>query len=460
MLRRKNRVFLIFTIFIIPVLLTSSFSSNVQGISDEFPKIGFTWINGIVGASELNEPGYVAAIDMGAQLEHRDYSWVYLNSSLNPVYEWKNLYVDRFEGFEASISINVINSNFSSLNFLYNFTRYTTTPSPTSNITRINDTKIVIDLKTLTDSILTDIGNFSYISFGSDINGYFETYFDYDTESFTSTAMLDDYVDLYEQMYDYIKAEYPSVKVMTIFRNQIASDPINIAPMINRFQNACDIYAMSCRIFTNDLGFMQMLSQEQIIERYEQFITLTGTKKFAITNTFTISDAATGGSESYQAQFVDTFFQLINDYSTKMEFSCWYRVFDFPPGYLGMLYDPFLEAQRTSGLLTQNGDYKLSYFTWIEQMKALGRIEQRMSGGEIALVVIVLTAIGGFIIFTSVMEGLETFQKKDEEEEMISPDEDLEFTEPKKKKRKEKYPEADTLIFTENGKTKEENDDE
>lgn len=438
---------------LVPLLYVPFSISSVTAAGDVYPKIGFSEINGINGASELNEAGYAKAVEMGAQIEHRDYGWAYLNISMNPVYEWKTFYINRFEELEASVSISVISKNFTSLEPLYDFTRYLTTPLPgDTNYTRFNDPKIVESLKNYTDLMLGSLGGFSYISFGSEINGFFETYFDYETNNMTSTAMLDDYVDLCEQLYDYVKTEYSSVKVLTNFRYQIESDALNIAPIIQRFDNCCDIYSMTCRIFTDDFGFMQILTEDEILERFEGFIDLTGTKKFAITNTFTISDSAVGGSDSYQALFVRTLFKLITDYSTKMEFACWYRLYDFPPGYLGMIFNQYLEAQRTSGLLTQNGDQKLAYYTWIKEMQSLGRLPDLFAPWKIAVYTLALVAIAGFLIFTAVMEGMEIFQKdakQGEEKEKpleFSTDDTLKL-ESKKKKQKSPKP-GEPIIFT------------
>ena len=438
----------VIALLLIPVLIYPAIGIPVQAADDgPYPKIGFTWINGIVGASELLEPGYQKAIEIGAQLEHREFRFDYVDYSLDPIIEWKNFYIDRFEGLEASVTISVINKNSTTLPYSYNFTRYLTTPLSNSSIVRFNDTTVVNNLKNITNSVLGTIGNFSYISFGSQVNSFFETYFDYTTKSMTSTAMLDDYVDLCEQLYDYVKANYSDVKVLTNFRNQIEMDSINIEGIIDRFNNTCDIYSMDGRIFTTDEGFLVYLSENEIIQRFENFIDLTGSKKFAITNTFTISDSSASGSEAYQADYVKTLFKLIDQYSDEMEFLCWYRIFDFPPGYLGMLYNPYLEAERTSGLLTCEGNHKLSYFAWIEGMEALNRIPTYTTVWKTVVYSLGITAVGGFIIYAVVMEGIETYKEMQEKEEQVD---EITFDEKEEtkstKKKKEKTPK--TLEFT------------
>lgn len=441
--------FVIFTILLIPSLLYPAISATqVEAADGPYPKIGFTWINGIVGASELIEPGYQKAVEIGAQLEHRDYRWGYLSSTIDPVYEWKKIFVERFEGLEASIAIGVIDDNYTSFPSGYNYSRYLTIPLPSANITRFNDPLIIEELKNTTDVILGDIGNFSYISFGNNINSFFETYFDYTSKNMTSTAMLSDYADLCEQMYDYVKANYPEVKVLTIFRNQIAIDSFNIEGIIDWFNNSCDIYAMNGRIFTTEDGFLEYLTETEIIQRFKNFIDLTGTKKFAITNTFTISASSASGSEAYQANYIHTLFKLVNQYSDKMEFLCWYRFYDFPPGYLGMIYNPYLEAQRTSGLLTCNGDHKLGYFAWIEEMEALNRIPTYTTTWKTVVYSLSITVIGGFIIYAIVMEGIEFYNETKEPKEEID---EIDFgkesdTKVQAKKKKEKKPKM--LEFT------------
>ncbi|MHA1557952.1 MAG: hypothetical protein ACTSPM_13585, partial [Candidatus Heimdallarchaeota archaeon] len=340
MRRNSFKIFLLFTTFLVPLLfapLTVGYTQAAPG--DDFPKFGFSYINGIAGATELEEAGYQKAVDMGASIEHREYSWSYLSYSISRVYEWKQLFINKFPEIEASIAVGVISNNFSVLTSEFNFTRYTTIPTPESNLTRFNDPLVIAKLQNLTDIILGTIGGFSYISFGNEVNGFFETYFDYTTETMTNTVMLDDYVNLTEQMYTYVQTNYPTVKVMMSFRNQITSDPINIAAIIDRFNDSCDIYSMAGRIFTNDYGFLENLSQDDLVDRFTSFIDLCGSKNFAVTNIYTISDSSAGGSELYQANFIRTLFQLAGDYSDKMEFLCWYHIFDLPRGYLGMLFN-------------------------------------------------------------------------------------------------------------------------
>ncbi len=446
MQRNSFKFFILFTIFLVPFLfapLTAGFTQAAP--VDEYPKFGFSYINGIVGATELEEPGYQKAVDIGATIEHREFSWSYLDSSIESVYEWKKLYLNKFPEMNASIALGVISSNYSVLTSKFNFTRYTTVPTPESNITRLNDPLVIISLKNITDTILGDVGGFSYISFGNEVNGFFETYFNYQTKLMTNTVMLDDYVNLTEQMYSYVKIKYPSVKVMMSFRNQITSDPINIAAIIARFNNSCDIYSMTARIFTNDFGFLDILSENEIIARFKNFIDLTGSKKFAVTNTFTISDSSAGGSELYQANFVRSLFKLARDYSDKMEFLCWYHIFDLPRGYLGMIFNPFLEAQRSLGLLTEFGDYKMSYFAWIEEMRALGRLPNYYTPWKIALYSITLTAIGGFLVFAYVMEGIDFYKKQQQKE---TPPDEIDFIQkPKEPSKKKKRKSKGSIVF-------------
>lgn len=446
--RNSFKITFLFALFLVPFLFTPLTAGITQAApADEYPKIGFSYINGIAGATELEIAGYEKAVEMGATIEHRDYSWAYLEFYLNRIQEWKQLFINKFPELDASVSVGVISSNNSVLTSAFNFTRYTTIPTPESNITRFNDPIVVTRLQNVTDIILGSIGNFSYISYGDEINGFFESYFDYDTETMTNTVMLDDYVNLTEQMYDYVKANYPTVKVMMNFRNQITSDPINIAAIIDRFNDSCDIYSMAGKIFTNDFGFLENLSQDEILARFEDFIDLTGSKKFAITNVFTISDSSAGGSELYQANFVHTLFELASEYSDEMEFLCWYHLYDLPRGYYGMLINPFLEAQRTQGILSEFGDYKLSYYAWIEEMQALGRIPNYLAPWKIAIYAIALTAICGFIVFAYVMEGIDIYKKQQETEEAKEEIELATKSEKPPKKKKKKSKSEETIVF-------------
>lgn len=449
MRRNSFKIFILFTTFLVPFLIGPLTASYTQAApADDFPKFGFSYINGLAGATELEEAGFEKAVDMGATIEHREYSWSYLSYSINRVYEWKQLFIDKFPELNASIAVGVISNNHSILTSEFNFTRYTTIPTPESNSTRFNDPLVITRLQNLTDVILGDVGGFSYISFGNEVNGFFESYFNYTSKTMTSTVMLNDYVNLTEQMYDYVKINYPSVKVMMSFRNQIPSDPINIAAIIDRFNNSCDIYSMAGRIFTTDLGLLKPLSEDDIIGRFKNFIDLTGSKKFAVTNIYTISDCSTGGSELDQANFVRTLFKLASDYSDKMEFLCWYHLFDFPIGYYGMLINPSFEAIRSLGLLSEFGDYKLSYYAWIEEMRALGRLPDYYTPWKIVLYSLTLAAIGGFLVFVYVKEGIDIYKKQQQKDEF--PDE-IDFEEKlKKPSKKKKRKSKDTIIFDAN----------
>jgi len=372
--------------------LTHGYAENV--------KIGFSWINGINGASEMVGTGYAKAVEMGASIEHREYRWDYLDLTMTSLNEWSNLYLTKNPSLEASLALSVINGNTTALPFnITSFSRYTAI-SP--NITRLNDTLILNTLRNMTIKVF-DVVNVTYISFGSEINGFFETYFDYETKTLTSTAMLEDYVDLLEKMYQFIHSRYPSVKVLTIFRYQLPMDIENIKVLLPYFTSTCDIFGISARIFTDDYGRLAYLSETDVYERFSAFTNLTS-KKVAITNTYTISDSRSGGSERYQANYIHYLFSTIKKLENKLEFVCWYTLYDYPPGYLSTYFSPFLEVHATAGLLSSKGNIKPSYHAWIEEMRAAGKLPSYFLAWKIALASLFLAAIVGFLVFVYVKE--------------------------------------------------------
>ncbi|MHA1354875.1 MAG: hypothetical protein ACTSR1_06855, partial [Candidatus Heimdallarchaeota archaeon] len=161
-----------------------------------------------------------------------------------------------------------------------------------------------------------------------------------------------------------------------------------------------------------------------------------------ITNTYVISDKRAGGSETYQALYVRNLFGVMDVLGDDLEFVCWYRVFDFPPGYLGMLVNPYLEVHATAGLLNAAGQSKYAYHIWMEEMSVRGRIPTYYAPWKIAIGAVGLTIITGFLVFVFVMEGIDSYKDMVNEEKLPKDptfgvtDED-EPT-PKKKKKKSK----------------------
>ncbi len=453
-MRTKLMLIVVLSTFAISLIATPYLGYTTTEAYGENVKIGFSWINGLVGATELTNIGYTKALEIGCQIEHREYRWDYLNLTLNQLYEWSEIYLKNYPQIESSLSMGVISGNTTALPITYNFTRYT---SLTPGLLRFNDTAIVEDLKNMTDSIM-EVIDLDYISFGSEINGFFETYYDYETKNLTNTVMLVDYVDLCEQMYDYVHAKYPSVKIFTVFRYQPTSDIKKIEAIVNSFNDTCDFFGLSTRVFTNDFGLLASLNQTEVIGRFSSFANITD-KNFAITNAYTISDSRAGGSEYYQANFVRYLFDVIELYENRLEFVCWYTVFDYPPGYLGMIFSPYLEAHATAGLFTTNGDPKMSYYAWLEEMQAAGRLEDHKMPWKIGVSALAVAAIIGFVVFASVMEGWDFKKQLDKDAETIGM-KPVESKPPKKKQKKSELIEFTTISFEDEDKTFEETEEE
>jgi len=433
-------------LIILPIFFQFTTGAPVVESYGENVKIGFSMINGLNGATEFIDAGYQRAIEMGAQIEHRDYGWNHLNVTLTPLVEWQEFYLSKYPQLNSSLAINMIYSNTTTFAYPLDFTFYST---PGEATIRFNDTAVVNSLRNLTIRIM-EIIDLDYISYGTEINGIFESFFDYSSSIMTNTVMLDDYVDLCEQLYDFVKTNYSDTQVLSIFRYQAPFDLKNIEPIIDNFDNACDIFGLSCRVFTNEIGGLAFLNESTVLEKFTNFTSLT-TKNFAITNIYTISDSRHGGSAAYQGEFVRYLFNVIENYENDLEFLCWYTVYDYPTGYLSMIYSPLLEPHSTAGLCTNNGDPKVAYFTWIEEMRAMGRLPNYLMPWKIGVGVTILVAISGFLVYAYVMEGIQFRKELDkdkvEEPKEISFEEEIEHK-PAKKKKKKKKKKPKTIEFT------------
>ena len=408
------------------IILFSTFSltlSFIQGnaeLSTNGPntKFGISWVNTVGAVQELDVLGYQKASEMAVTVEHRDYSWDSAITSEYSIKQWTQIYLRQYPQIEASMTIAPIFIEQVTLRVKdEQFTPYTSQSNLTA-VLRFNDTRVVTNLKGTFD-ILYNVWTkekIKYISFGNEINAFFRHYYNDSTSSFTDTQMLEDYSDLCIQMYDYIKDNYSSVRVQTIFRYQLPKELEVISALIDYFDDACDLFAISPRIFITNLGEIAQLSYQEIEDRVLAFKSLIGLKKLAVINVFTISEAKANGSGFYQAQLVADLFELARNIGDDLELLTWYRLFDFPPGYVSII-DPGLESLSTAGLLTFNGDAKLSYFAWIDAMKLLGRIPESLPIATLVISIIILCLIGGFILFVVSIELNKVLKKSTEKED-------------------------------------------
>jgi len=438
LLKSKKLRFTLIVAILIPLSFISQEVQADHQIQGSNTKIGFSWINSVAGINELASMGYSKAVEMGCQIEHRDYSWLLLDQNYIQVYEWTQVFLNLYPEIDISMTISLITGGFLTIPGNFSIEPYT---EINENVTRLNNPRLVSGLKLFTDFMVNITGlTLDYISFGSEINSFFSQFYNYTTSTFDNTVMLEDYADLCEQMYDYVKANHSGIDVLTIFRLQTLYDVDLVNSMIDYFDFACDIIGLSPRVFTSHYGYLERLNYDKMFERFDKIRNKAYPKKIAITNTYVISDKRAGGSETYQALYVKNLFHLIDVLGDDLEFVCWYRVFDFPPGYLGMLVNPYLEVHATAGLLTDTGNSKYSYHVWMEEMAARGRIPTYYAPWKIAVGAVGLTLITGFLVFAFVMEGIESYKTKDELEKLPKDITfgDVDETKPKKKKKKKK----------------------
>ncbi|MHA1441532.1 MAG: hypothetical protein ACTSPK_06705, partial [Candidatus Heimdallarchaeota archaeon] len=310
LLKSKTLRFTLIVAILIPI---SFISVNVQAdhqLQGSYTKIGFTWINSVAGVSELARMGYAKAADMGCQIEHRDYSWLLLNQNYIQVYEWVQVFLAEFPDMDVSMTIATIMGGFLTIPGNYSIEPYS---EINENVTRINDPRLVSGLKLFTDFMINITGlRMDYISFGSEINTFFTQFYNYTSNSFDNTVMLEDYADLCEQMYDYVKANHSDIDVLTIYRFQSVYDIEVVNSMLSYFDSACDIVGLSTRVFTNNFGYLDKLSYDDLEERFKSIALTAYPKKIAITNTYVISDKRAGGSETYQALYVRNLFGVMD----------------------------------------------------------------------------------------------------------------------------------------------------
>ena len=122
-------------------------------------------------------------------------------------------------------------------------------------------------------------------------------------------------------------------------------------------------------------------------------------------------------------------------------------IYDYPSGYLSLVYSPLLEPHSTAGLCTHAGDPKVAYFSWIEEMRAMGRLPNYLMPWKIGVGILILVAISGFLVYAYVMEGIQFRKELDKDKEEVP--KEISFEEESKKKpkrRKKKKPK--TIEFT------------
>jgi hypothetical protein len=397
--RTKLKLICVLIVLFSPLLYLNKVSVNgaLQN-NGANTKIGFAWLNNPLGGSETAGFAYAKAVEMGGEIEHRDYSWRSLEATLGQLYEW-DYYLDANPEMNSSLAISVINNNVSAVPYDIDFYSYKETNLNDSALIRLNSSLIVERLQNYTDYAINQMSSLSYISFGTEINVYFETLLEEN-----STVMLEDYADLYAKMYEYITTNYTSLRVMVDFRYQLPSDYHTTEAVIDYFKDSVDLFGMSAKIMTTEAETLMPLVNDAIYQRVLNFTSLIGTKPFAITNIYTISDILQGSSESYQASYVSSALDLVARFDDELEFLCWFTLYDYPPGYLGMIINPIYEPQRTAGLVSHTGEVKKAYFVWINKMRALGRIPDFYAPWKITISSIALAGIVGFVGYVCIAE--------------------------------------------------------
>jgi len=192
-----------------------------------------------------------------------------------------------------------------------------------------------------------------YLAFGIEVNMLYEK----------SPADFDAFVDFYSEVYDAVKAKSPYTKVFTVFQLEKtkglsgglfggSNDPANAQwSLIDKFPKS-DIIA-----FTTYPGLIYS-NPSDIPSDYYSEIKFHTSKTIAFTEIGWHSGAAPYGwesSDSEQAKFITTFFNLTKDLS--MEFVIWSFMYDQDT------FEPF----NSMGLRRrEDGSAKPAWIAWID----------------------------------------------------------------------------------------------
>lgn len=333
------------------------------------PLIGFCWVSAPLSDMALFEEGFAAASAMGCEIEHRQYNWDEIEKD-KTTYDWTavNQWYTTCVRYEIvpSIALCPLNSNSMRRNF----------PKDLEG-KPFDDPEVIFRLQKFTELLLQKYPEIAYVSFGNEINYYLKSHED----------EVAPYLRMCLKMYQYVKENYPRVRVLVIFGFTGMSK--REEDMISQFLPACDVLGISSYHVSVSLTTGEpRLTEEEMRAVLKYCITLCGGKRFAIVETaaFSYPDPA------YQARYVHVFFDIIREYENDMEFACWFLTYDWYPGTLTMI-DPFLEQFSSAGLLETDGTPKLSYYAWMEEMSQYKGVSGPSRITAFCLVVVILLAV-------------------------------------------------------------------
>lgn len=338
-------------LFLFCPLLSSSCSSQSDAL------VGFCWVSPPLSDMTLFEDGFLMAHHLGCEIEHRQYNWNEIEREKN-VYSWNAL--DQWyntclkHDIIPSLAVCPVNSNSTRRNL----------PKDLEG-RPFDDPDVILRLKTFTEELFRRYPRIAYVSFGNEINYYLRG----------RPEDYDPYRTMCLSLYTYTRENYPHVKCLVIFG--FTGMERKEEEMIREFLPACDLVGISTyhAAVNVESNTPPHLSEEEMRRTLEYCITLCHGKRAAIVETCAFSYPDPG----YQAEYVHVFFETVREFGNEIEFACWFSLYDWYPGTLGML-DPFLEQFSTAGLLTPDGLAKPSYYAWVEEMNQYrGGVPSRIS---------------------------------------------------------------------------------
>lgn len=314
------------------------------------PAIGFCWITPPFHDHNFEEVGFARAAEMGCSIEHRQMNWADLERihrdplsiDFGPLESWYRL-CERY-GMKKSISLCLVNSN-------------TNAPSVPAGLEyeSLNDSGLVEGFCNFLDAVMERFPDIDYVSFGNEINYHFEGRPD----------EVDEYVDFCRRVGMHFKSRHDA-KVMTIFGFTGISE--SGRGMVKLFLPFSDLMGISSYDLSLHNMSQSQISSDRFADVIDGYVDLLDGKRFAIVEMAAFSSPGVGGSPGYQSRGVRNFFGLCERYRDRMDFACWFSLYDAAPGLLAT-FAPFLETFSSAGLLSPGGMPKPSYYEWEDQIQ-------------------------------------------------------------------------------------------
>lgn len=320
-------------------------SGKATSPTDE-PLIGFSGATSALMEQRFRPEILQRMDELGARLEHQYGSWSRIENdkgryNWQPIDQW---YADSLKSnLKTSIYIGPIDMN-------------PPASMPADLIGKKFDDPIVLKrFKLFLDKFMDRYPEINYLGLGNEVNTYFRL----------RPAEADSYLRFLRIATKYIRGRYPRVRVYAII---MASD-LKSADIVfaRRVRRATDLIAFTYYkpvFYALNKGKLPI---KTIARDFKTFADIAGGEKFIITETAMVSSEFAGGSPDYQVWYLRQMFRMINKYRNRIEFFCWFLLYDWPPGGISQAH-PTWEIFSSLGLFESDGTPKASYYAWKEEI--------------------------------------------------------------------------------------------